>query len=131
MLNRRKMFSAIIAVGGVSAVTADHAVAMAFDDGDYLRERRERLAKHAAEVNRLDEARRVANAKSEQEAAIRGRYLSQARRAMALNQNITITVPADHFDLLQQNNLIDFIPNAEGEHMIPVLLGQAVKVAGL
>lgn len=128
MLNRRKMFSAIMAAGGVSAVLADHAVAMTFDDADYLRERGERLAAHAAEMDRIDTARRATEIKAAAALAVVDRYWEQAVRAMADDKRITLTMPYADFELLHRRNMIDIIPSVDGEKNIPVFLSQPIKV---
>lgn len=128
MIDRRKMFGAVLAAGGLSAVAADRAVAIAFGDTDYLRERSERLAKHVAEMDRLDAEQREAKAKYNAETAMSDRYRNQVTRAYAFNEPLTVTMPYDDFEVLNRRHVIDYIPDAEGKIMIPVLMGAAVKV---
>lgn len=138
MLNRRKMFAAITAVG-VSAVAADHAVAMAFDDGDYLRERTERLRLHETEMNRIDTERREWNAKNIAEQKVCDRYLAKCLRAQAFGDRIVLSVPYYEYEILAKHNLIDFLTAGDDmfkgvtlpyrdDMMIPTLMSMAIKV---
>lgn len=130
MLNRRNMFVAIMAAGGVSAVTADHAVAMAFDDAAYLSERTDRLRAHEAEVDRLDAERREYRAKNEAEQKIIDGYQARALRAQAFGDTVTLEMPYAHYDIMARQNLIDFIPDGDEPLIVmrPTFMSQRVVV---
>lgn len=129
--SRRKLFDALtLATGGIfmSMVSADRAVAIVFDDQEYLNERRQRLTAHMQRLEQEDAERAVFRAEENRRHEIVDRYLTIATRATGRHEVIDIKVPLEHYDMLCKNNVIDFVPNAEGKLMIPVLCGQPVKI---
>lgn len=126
ILSRRKMFSAMTGIG-VSTFVADHAIAVAFDDQDYLRERTERLTAHQAHVNKEDADWNAIKEQYAKDDAIVETYVDAGRLAHAYGTPCVHTVPLEHYKLLCTKNLIDFIPDSEGKMMIPVLMGHLVK----
>lgn len=133
MFSRRKLFNALtVAAGGIgmAAIRTDHAVAIVFDDQEYLNERKDRLAEHVAHMNRIDAMQEEARLQRVAEEEIVEKYLTSSSRASALGQQYTNEMPMAHYDLMCRRSLVDFIPDAEGKRTIPVMFGSPVKIVG-
>lgn len=143
MISRRKAFNSVcsaLGIGGMSIIfssklgraaaplVADETVAHMFDDADYLRERAARLTAHVNYMAQLDAEDRARRAKDAAEQAVIDSYMTPAIRANGFQTEYVAEMPIAHFELLVRRNMIDHIPNAAGEILIPMFLGHHVKV---